>query len=149
MNSADDLTSWAGDAARQRCLRTAYVTVRAASIGLTAGLNAEDCMLQSMPDASPVKWHLAHVTWFFETFVLAATDPHYRPFDASFKVLFNSYYIGVGARFPRPERGLLSRPTLDRVLSYRSLVDERVLELLGGPVLSAATLDIVELGIHH
>src|SRR3954471_14899290 len=91
-----------------------YRTVRAATESLCRRLSAEDCNLQSMPDASPPKWHLAHTTWFFETFVLAR-DPGYRPFDSQFNYLFNSYYETVGPRHPRPQRGLLSRPAVGEV----------------------------------
>src|SRR4249920_385341 len=101
--------------------------VRGATVALCAGLSAEDCALQSMPDASPVKRHLAHTSWFFETFVLAPGLAGYRPFDPSFRVLFNSYYVGVGERHPRAERGLISRPGLDEVFAYRQHVDESVL----------------------
>ena len=94
-----------------------YAAVRAQSIALIAPLSAEDCQLQSMPDASPSKWHLAHTTWFFETFLLERFEPDFRPFDAAFRVLFNSYYQGVGAQHPRAQRGLLSRPTLEEVLA--------------------------------
>src|SRR3954465_8537160 len=96
-----------------------FAAVRATTRALAAPLSAEDCAIQAMPDASPVKWHLAHTTWFFETFVLAPTSPGYRAFDPSYRVLFNSYYHGVGERHPRPERGMLSRPRLDEVLAYR------------------------------
>src|SRR5256714_12942479 len=81
-----------------------YRAIRAATTALTAPLSAEDCAIQSMPDASPVKWHLAHTTWFFETFVLAAHDRAYRQFDSTYRVLFNSYYNSVGDKHPRPER---------------------------------------------
>jgi hypothetical protein len=87
-----------------------YRAIRAQTMALTAPLSAEDCALQSMPDASPVKWHLAHATWFFETFILAPTQADYRMFDPAYRVLFNSYYHGVGDKHPRPERGMLSRP---------------------------------------
>src|SRR5436189_2787614 len=96
-----------------------YRVIRAATEGLAAPLSVEDCAIQSMPDASPVKWHLAHTTWFFETFVLAAHRSGYRAFDAAYRVLFNSYYNAVGDKHPRPERGMLSRPSLDQVLAYR------------------------------
>src|SRR5947207_13272298 len=96
-------------------LQAQYVRVRAASASLALPLSAEDCALQSMPDASPVKWHLAHTTWFFETFVLEPHAPKYTAFDRSFRVLFNSYYNTVGDKHPRPERGLLSRPDLATV----------------------------------
>src|SRR5689334_12600009 len=92
-----------------------YRDVRARTLELTSPLSAEDCALQSMPDASPAKWHLAHTTWFFETFVLAPLDDDYELFDRAFKVIFNSYYNGIGDKHPRPERGLLSRPSLDSV----------------------------------
>src|SRR5258706_16413952 len=92
---------------------------RAQTERLAQPLSAEDCALQSMPDASPVKWHLAHTTWFFETFVLERAMPGYRPFAPQFRVLFNSYYVAVGARHPRPERGMLSRPSLEEVRAYR------------------------------
>src|SRR5271157_4405282 len=82
--------------------------VRDATVALTAGLEPEDHAIQSMPDASPTKWHLAHTSWFFETFLLAPHAPGYRPYDAGFGYLFNSYYEAVGRRHPRPERGLLS-----------------------------------------
>src|SRR5688572_33132444 len=87
-----------------------YAAVRARTEALAAPLSAEDCALQSMPDASPVKWHLAHTSWFFETFVLGG-----EPFREEFRVLFNSYYVGVGEQHPRSERGLLSRLSLDEV----------------------------------
>src|SRR5512132_3548321 len=102
-----------------RSLAERYREVRRATDRLADPLSAEDCQIQSMPDASPVKWHLAHTTWFFETFVLA-TRPAYEPFDPQFTYLFNSYYEAVGARHPRPQRGLLSRPTLAEVYEYRT-----------------------------
>ena len=98
---------------RPSTLAQRYASVRAHTLALAAPLSPEDCALQSMPDASPVKWHLAHTTWFFETFVLAPNRAGYVPFDPAFRVLFNSYYNGVGDKHPRPERGLLSRPDLD------------------------------------
>jgi ergothioneine biosynthesis protein EgtB len=108
-----------------------YREVRGASVALVAGLDAEDCALQSMPDASPQKWHLAHTTWFWETFVLGVADPDYRPFDPRFRYLFNSYYNTVGEQFPRPSRGLVSRPSLATVLAYRRHVDEAMERLAG------------------
>src|SRR6185436_2943577 len=110
----------------QTDLATRYPQVRSATERLAQGLSAEDCALQSMPDASPVKWHLAHTTWFFETFILEAHVRGYRPFDPSFRVLFNSYYNSVGERHPRPERGLLSRPGMEEVLAYRRHVDRAI-----------------------
>ncbi len=125
-----------------------YDVVRAASEALAAPLSAEDCALQSMPDASPVKWHLGHTTWFFETFVLAPALPGYAPFDPSFRVLFNSYYDAVGERHPRPQRGLLSRPDLATVLSYRAHVDQAMRSLLA-PGIAGATRELIALGLHH
>jgi ergothioneine biosynthesis protein EgtB len=124
-----------------------YDRVRAATLRLAEPLSAEDCAIQSMPDASPVKWHLAHTTWFFETFVLAAYGV--RAFDASFGYLFNSYYDAVGERHPRPQRGLLSRPGLDEVLAYRRHVDAAMAEVLDDERLEQASRRIVELGLHH
>src|SRR5436309_3462933 len=89
---------------------TRYTAVRRATERFCEPLSPEDCQVQSMPDASPAKWHLAHTSWFFETFILAA-DPDYRPIDPRFGYLFNSYYEAVGARHPRPQRGVVSRPS--------------------------------------
>src|SRR3982750_2047523 len=113
-----------------------FRTVRDQTRALAAPLSEEDCAVQSMPDASPVKWHLAHTTWFFETFVLERHDPARKPFHPSFRVLFNSYYTAVGEKHPRPERGLLTRPTLREVLDYRAHVDAQVLQLLEADALS-------------
>src|SRR5438874_6429003 len=99
-----------------------YRSVRAATESLCRRLSPEDCNLQSMPDASPPKWHLAHTTWFFETFVLASTAG-YEAFDPAFNSLFNSYYEAVGPRHPRPSRGLLSRPSVAEVFRYRAVID--------------------------
>lgn len=134
---------------RQAALLDGFRRVRGETLALADGLSPEDCMVQSMPDASPVKWHLAHITWFFETFVLEVARPGYVPFDPAFRVLFNSYYVGVGDRHPRPERGLISRPSLDEVVAYRRHVDERVATLLDGADLPDALLDTIELGLHH
>jgi ergothioneine biosynthesis protein EgtB len=125
-----------------------YRDIRAASEALTAGLSAEDCQVQSMPDVSPAKWHLAHTTWFFETFLLAPHLAGYEPFDPAFTVLFNSYYVGIGARHPRGERGLLTRPSLAEVYAYRQHVDA-AMERLMAQVLPAAWADLVDLGLHH
>ena len=133
-----------------------FGAVRARSVALAAPLSAEDACVQSMPDTSPTKWHLAHTTWFFETFVLEPFEPGFRPFDAAFRALFNSYYNGVGAKHPRPERGLLTRPALATVLDYRRAVDERVAVLLDRATLATAhapdtpeILRRIELGLHH
>src|SRR5437773_761292 len=123
-----------------------YQAIRAATEALAAPLSAEDCAIQSMPDASPVKWHLAHTTWFFETFVLAPHRPGYRVFDPAYRVLFNSYYNAVGDKHPRPERGMLSRPALAEILAYREHVDLAMLELLGEVGELGA---LIELGLQH
>jgi ergothioneine biosynthesis protein EgtB len=128
----------------------AYDRVRAQTLALAAPLSAEDCALQSMPDASPVKWHLAHTSWFFETFVLEPALPRFAPYREEFRVLFNSYYVTVGERHPRPERGVLSRPSLDEVLAYRASVDERMQSLVARhPERAARLADTIELGLHH
>ena len=129
-----------------RCVQ--FLSVRQATLALVKPLSAEDCVVQSMPDASPVKWHLAHTSWFFETFILCEHVTGYQPFNAAFRVLFNSYYHAVGDRHPRLERGVLSRPTLDEVLVYRQHVDAAMSALLSSDV----TVDVdalVELGCHH
>jgi ergothioneine biosynthesis protein EgtB len=128
-------------------LTAAYATVRAASLALTAGLSAEDMQAQSMPDASPTKWHLAHTSWFFETFILAELPGH-RPFDPSYIRLFNSYYNSVGVQHVRAQRGLLTRPALAEVLRYREHIDERMHTALAAG-LPAELLPRVELGLHH
>jgi dimethylhistidine N-methyltransferase len=106
-----------------------YARVRGRSEALSATLSDEDCCVQSMPDASPVKWHLAHTTWFFETFVLEPFEQSFRPFHEAFRVMFNSYYHAVGERHPRLQRGMLTRPSLATVLEYRRNVDERMRRL--------------------
>ena len=125
-----------------------YTATRRASERLCAPLSAEDCMLQSMPDASPAKWHLGHTTWFFETIVLEAETSGFKPFRREFRVLFNSYYNSLGEQHARPERGVLSRPSLDEVRAYRRHVDAGIVALLeAGP--GDRVQQIVELGIHH
>src|SRR5688572_21423125 len=104
--------------------------VRAQTERLSAPLSAEDQAIQSMPDVSPTKWHRAHTSWFFETFLLEPNVPGYKPFHPAYRYLFNSYYEGVGPRHPRPQRGLLSRPGVDEVRRYRGVVDARIDELL-------------------
>lgn len=125
-----------------------YRTVRAATGALCEGLQPEDMVAQSMDDCSPTKWHLAHTTWFFETFVLRPFVAGYRVFHPAFEVLFNSYYNAVGPQFPRPRRGVLTRPTVAEVLRYRAHVDEamsRLLEDEVAPELAAR----VTLGLQH
>jgi ergothioneine biosynthesis protein EgtB len=124
-----------------------FLAVRALSRALAAPLSDADASLQPMPDASPVKWHLAHTTWFFETFVLRDHVPGYQLHDEQWAYLFNSYYEGEGARHPRARRGMLSRPALDEVLAYRTRIDECVAAAI--PNLEPAALELVELGLHH
>ncbi|MBT8422011.1 MAG: ergothioneine biosynthesis protein EgtB [Gammaproteobacteria bacterium] len=135
----------------EQSLAERFTLVRDASTGLSAGLTPEDCNLQAMPETSPLKWHLAHTTWFFETFVLAEFVPGYQSVNPLYAVLFNSYYNGVGEQFPRPERSVLSRPSLDEVLSYRRQIDAEVIGLLG-QLSHAETEQVearIELGLHH
>ena len=108
---------------RVSSLTARYRATRGATERIAAPLSAEDCQVQSMPEASPAKWHLAHTTWFFETFVLGPNAPGYEPFHPSFGYLFNSYYNAVGDRLPRPRRGLMTRPSLDETYAYRAAVD--------------------------
>jgi len=129
-------------------LSTRCASVRRATEALIAPLTAEDCQVQSFPDASPTKWHLAHVTWFFETFVLERFEPAFKPFDARFRVLFNSYYQGVGEQHPRARRGLITHPTLAEVLRYRAQIDARMLALLGERE-DAELQSLVALGLQH
>ena len=130
-----------------RCAR--FMSVRDATRGLVGPLSAEDCAIQSMPDASPTKWHLAHTTWFFETFILARQDAQRAPFHPAFRVLFNSYYNAVGEKHPRPQRGLLSRPSLDEILEYRHRVEQEVVGLVEAGKLDVELLALVDLGIQH
>jgi dimethylhistidine N-methyltransferase len=125
-----------------------YRAVRAATEALAAPLSPEDQTVQTMPDVSPTKWHRAHVTWFFEQFVLIPHRPGYRPVDERYLYLWNSYYEGVGPRHPRAERGLLSRPGVGEVTAYRDTVDEAMEDVLGRS-LPEPVLARVELGLHH
>jgi ergothioneine biosynthesis protein EgtB len=127
----------------------AYDRVRAQTCSLCEPLEIEDYGLQSMTEASPPKWHLAHTTWFFETFLLSAGGRGIPAFDERFGFLFNSYYETVGRMHPRSARGILSRPTVAEVRAYRAHVDEKMRELLEGGELDDASLDVVELGLHH
>jgi len=133
----------AGDLARR------YQDVRATTERLATPLSPEDQVVQSMPDVSPTKWHRAHVTWFFETFLLAPNLPGYEA-DPTYNYLFNSYYEAVGERHPRPQRGLITRPSVAEVSDYRHRVDEAMLDLLSRDRADdPALLALVELGIHH
>ncbi len=125
-----------------------YRAVRARSLALASPLSAEDAMVQSMPDASPAKWHLAHTTWFFERFVLGARSG-YAPVDAHWDYLFNSYYNSVGPMHARPRRGLLSRPSLAQVLDYRAEVDARMDRRFQAGDLDADAARVLLLGTHH
>ncbi|MBP1204982.1 ergothioneine biosynthesis protein EgtB [Duganella sp. 1411] len=113
-------------------LSARYRDVRRHSLLLAEPLTDEDCGAQSMPDASPIKWHLAHTTWFFETFILERMEAGFQPFHPAFRVLFNSYYNGIGEKHPRAQRGLLTRPAMAQVRAYRADVDARVARLLAG-----------------
>ena len=135
-----------GPVADPSALARRFEAVRAATERLVSPLSAEDQTPQSMPDASPVKWHRAHTTWFFETFVL---EKAHAPFDATYRVLFNSYYNTVGEQYTRADRGLLTRPGVSEVAAYRAHVDERILDLLTHDALSDGALGVVELGLHH
>jgi ergothioneine biosynthesis protein EgtB len=139
------------DGADRQALLAQFQTVRRESRALAANLTPEDQSIQSMPDVSPTKWHLAHTTWFFETFILTRFDPDYRVFDPAFAYLFNSYYEAAGPRHPRPERGLLSRPTVGTVAAYREHVDAAVARLIerASAVAWAAAGPLIELGAHH
>jgi len=128
-----------------------FAAVRAATRALTAGLTAEDQTIQSMPDVSPTKWHLGHTTWFFETFLLVPFLESYAVFDKRFGYLFNSYYESAGARHPRSERGLLSRPDVATVLAYREHVDRAMETLISGAPTDTwmKIRDLIELGLNH
>ncbi|HTV31614.1 MAG TPA: ergothioneine biosynthesis protein EgtB [Methylocella sp.] len=131
-------------------LATRLFETRKLSIELAGPLTAEDMTVQAMDDASPTKWHLAHTTWFFETFILAPYLENYEPFDEVFNYCFNSYYEFLGARQPRPNRGLLTRPSIDRILTYREYVD-RALErlVMDDTALPPGLPRLIEIGINH
>jgi ergothioneine biosynthesis protein EgtB len=130
-------------------LASRFAAVRRRSLALVHGLSEADCTVQVMADASPAKWHLAHTTWFFETFVLLAVDRARAPFHPGYPLLFNSYYEGAGPRWARAQRGLLTRPRLDEVLAWREAVDGAVIADLRAGRLDAAALGLLELGIAH
>jgi dimethylhistidine N-methyltransferase len=136
------------DAPAGNVLLKRYLKTRSRTENLIAPLSAEDMVVQSMPDASPAKWHIAHTSWFFETFLLRENLADYRPFDPTFAYLFNSYYEAVGPRQPRPQRGLMTRPAMGQVLEYRQYVDEHMRTLLQSPV-NKTTSDLIELGLSH
>ena len=128
-------------------LASRLLATRKLSLDLAAPLSDADATVQPFPDASPAKWHLAHTTWFFETFVLRDHVFDYSPFDERYPFLFNSYYEAEGARHARPRRGMLSRPSLEEVRAYRAHVDEALVR--AAPSLSPGTLELIELGINH
>jgi ergothioneine biosynthesis protein EgtB len=130
-------------------LRCRYQTIRDATLELTEPFSAEDQQLQSMPDASPAKWHKAHTTWFFETFILRTRVPGYRAFNPKFKQLFNSYYKQLGSHPLRGSRGLMSRPSLEEVHAYRAWVDDAMLSYLDAGVVDESAVALIELGLNH
>jgi len=130
-------------------LSTRYRETREQTLKLIAGLQPEDTVIQTMPDVSPTKWHLAHVTWFFERFVLEPNHATYSRFDDQYHYLFNSYYYSAGDMHARPKRGLLSRPTLARILDYRSHVDTAMQHLLQTDAADEHVLGLVTLGLNH
>jgi ergothioneine biosynthesis protein EgtB len=135
--------------ARAANLQHRFCDVRKTSMHLTRLLSAEDQMLQSMPDASPTKWHLAHTTWFFETFILQPNLPDYRLFNSRYKFLFNSYYKRLGGHPNRGSRGLMSRPGLQEIHEYRDHVDRAISAVLERKPVSDEILDLIELGLNH
>jgi len=140
-------TSLAVNRSTTDVLRRRFAETRAMTMRLTEFLSAEDQMLQSMPEASPVKWHLAHTTWFFETFILIPNSTNYRPFDRNFQYIFNSYYKQLGGHPYRGARGLMSRPALEQVHAYRKHVERGMMEFL--PQAEGEELSLLELGLNH
>lgn len=136
---------------RRQAWLEAFRTTRALSLALAAPLSEEDRGLQSMPDASPTKWHLAHTTWFFETMVLAPLAAGYRVFHPAYAHLFNSYYEALGSRHPRPERGMLSRPSSAEIMDYRAHVEAGLADFVTTASDAAwqQTLPLLTLGLHH
>jgi ergothioneine biosynthesis protein EgtB len=136
-------------AVARRFWREAFATVRDETERRAALLSPEDQVVQSMPEASPAKWHRAHVTWFFEQFLLRPFAPSYRPFDERFGYLFNSYYVAAGPRYARPQRGLITRPGVAETTAYRAHVDAAVGKLIDATQEPERVLPIVEIGLHH
>ncbi|MEM7280243.1 MAG: ergothioneine biosynthesis protein EgtB [Pseudomonadota bacterium] len=129
-------------------LKSLFLSIRQATVELAAPLSPEDMTVQSMPDASPTKWHLAHITWFFENFILKPHATGYEEFDSEFGFLFNSYYYSVGSMYARPRRGLVTRPSVQRVFDYRKHVDEAMVRLLEANPTSDVMF-LASLGLHH
>ena len=148
MQKVSDLQLNANNQVFQEALIARFETIRAATLAIAAPLSPEDMVVQSMQDASPIKWHLAHTSWFFETFILMENLPAYEVFNPYFKTLFNSYYVSLGDRHPRPQRGLLTRPSLSDILNYRKHVDLAVHQLLE-QVTSPEVKILLELGLQH
>ncbi len=136
-------------AARLVPMAERFLRIRQTTLQLIEPLSPEDCQVQTMREVSPTKWHLAHTTWFFETFVLEAVEREFRPFRPEFRVLFNSYYETVGEKHPRERRGFLSRPSLREVFEYRRNVEERMQEILTQGTLPPELHPVVELGLQH
>jgi ergothioneine biosynthesis protein EgtB len=150
MNSIAAKSRMSGDGLRDRWSRD-YRCIRAETEKRAAPLSPEDQVVQSMPDASPTKWHRAHTTWFFEQFLLLPHDAQYRRFDERFGYLFNSYYVAVGPRHARPQRGLVTRPDIGEIVAYRAHVDAAVAHLIdaGDDKTLQEITPIVEMGLHH
>ncbi|QFT54763.1 ergothioneine biosynthesis protein EgtB [Microbulbifer sp. THAF38] len=146
------MTIFAGEVSleelQQQVLST-YQRVRGETECLAAPLSVEDMQLQSMPDASPTKWHLAHTSWFFETFILAQHLPKYQLFDPQFHHLFNSYYNSLGTPYARPQRGLISRPGVERIYAYRQFVDSAMEQLLNDHPFTSSISALLDLGLNH
>jgi ergothioneine biosynthesis protein EgtB len=132
-------------------INCSYQRVREFTHELCKPLMTEDYVIQSMPDTSPTKWHLAHTTWFFETFVLAKAINNYEPLNKDYAYLFNSYYVQAGDRFYRPHRGLLTRPTVAEIFKYREFVDQKMIEFIqtAGEETFEEFASVIEIGINH
>jgi len=145
MRFADHTSSLATAVPGRAEVASRYAAVRAGTLALARPLSAEDQCVQSMPDASPTKWHLAHTSWFFEAVVLQPLEPAYQAFDPHYAYLFNSYYEALGPRHPRPQRGLLTRPPLADIHAYRAHVDAALQQFIAtaddARWLAAACLD--------
>ena len=126
-----------------------FIASRKATTDIAAPLKIEDQVVQAMADTSPTKWHLAHVTWFYENFILIPHCPGYRVFNSDFAFLFNSYYEAAGMRHPRPDRGLITRPSVDQVLDYREYVENSMEDLLSKVTGKDPVMSLTELGINH
>lgn len=137
------------DAASSDALPGRFAAVRARSAELARPLSEEDCCAQSMPDASPTKWHLAHTSWFFETFILEKYEAGFAPFLPAFRVMFNSYYNGIGEKHPRAQRGMLTRPALHEIMLYRRQVNARMEQMFARHGDDSAFCALTELGLNH